>query len=271
MADGIESVEQIEAQLADVNELLAASPEDESLISLKGDLEELLALSRQQPDDSAAVVGNNNNNNVVGSEETSAAADCTTAPIASGESTMDDLDLPPLANHVGGYADDNNADNGAAAAAVQAGSLAAAAALPDDVVAGGGDPSSSSTTTAAAAAAFADTTKSKTDKKKKKTEELGEFVLPAHLIPNEADNEKEVNRKRRAAKALKSKWRAKKKELESESRKQSWQTFQKKTSKRKGGAEDSMFSTKEGVDDRVGVSSKKQLTDFGARKRHKQG
>jgi survival-of-motor-neuron-related-splicing factor 30 len=99
----------------------------------------------------------------------------------------------------------------------------------------------------------------------KKLKKVKDFVLPDHLVPNEGDTDAERNKKRRAAKALKNKWRLQKKEIESNNRQKSWQSFQRKSSSSSG----SIFATKEGLDDRVGVVSKKQLTEFGARKRHK--
>ena len=115
-------------------------------------------------------------------------------------------------------------------------------------------PAAVSTGAAAAASTSDDVANAKAKKKKQK---LKDFVLPPHLVPNEADSEAEKNRKRRAAKKLKNKWREKKKELESNNRQASWQSFQKK-SKRKDTS--SIFSTREG---------EKEMTQFGARKRHK--
>lgn len=46
-----DQIREYENQLADVEELLKASPADESLLSLKSDLEELLAITRQSLED----------------------------------------------------------------------------------------------------------------------------------------------------------------------------------------------------------------------------
>lgn len=134
--------------------------------------------------------------------------------------------LPPQPNEIGAK---ETAELDAATAAVSTGAVAAAS-TSDDVA---------------------------NAKAKKKKQKLKDFVLPPHLVPNEADSEAEKNRKRRAAKKLKNKWREKKKELESNNRQASWQSFQKK-SKRKDTS--SIFSTREG---------EKEMTQFGARKRHK--
>lgn len=126
---------------------------------------------------------------------------------------------------------------------------------------------------AAAAAALPDGASGNDDGKKpssKKRDKVKDFALPAHLVPNEADSEAERNRKRRAAKALKNKWRQHKKEVESTNKQKSWQSFQKKSAMRRGDNDGgSIFATKDGASDRVGVVSKKQLTEFGSRKRHK--
>mmetsp|Transcript_13319 Transcript_13319/g.15153 ORF Transcript_13319/g.15153 Transcript_13319/m.15153 type:complete len:225 (-) Transcript_13319:303-977(-) len=99
-------------------------------------------------------------------------------------------------------------------------------------------------------------------KKRKKHKKVKEFTLPSHLIPNDEDTDTERNKKRRAAKSLKDKWRHQRKEIESDNRQKSWQSFQKKTVGKRVDETGSIFATKEGVNDRVGVVSK-------AKKRHK--
>ena len=161
------------------------------------------------------------------------------APTAEGSSepaAAAPLDLPPPPPPPAAENEGSTNETDAAAAAVQAGAAAAAAASGDST------------------------------KPKKKRQKVKDFVVPPHLIAKETDSEAEKNRKRRALKALKNKWREKKKEVESSNRQKSWQSFQKK-SKRQDTS--SIFSTQEGVNDRVGVISKKEMTQFGARKRHK--
>jgi survival-of-motor-neuron-related-splicing factor 30 len=101
---------------------------------------------------------------------------------------------------------------------------------------------------------------------KKKARKIKDFEVPEHLVPLDTDTDAEKNRKRRAIKALKNKWRERKKEVESDKKQKSWQSFQKK-----GKTKDkSMFSTQDG-DAKVGVvsvSAGRQLTEFGERKRH---
>ena len=108
---------------------------------------------------------------------------------------------------------------------------------------------------AAPAAAAQSTEKKK--KKKKKSEESSPsttFELPNHLIPLDSDTDAQRQKKHRAAKSLKSKFRAKQKEKEQAKRANDWKSFASKTSKKKkkvGGK--SIFSTEEGVNAKVGV------------------
>jgi survival of motor neuron-related-splicing factor 30 len=100
--------------------------------------------------------------------------------------------------------------------------------------------------------------------KKKSKSVKAEFEVPQHLIPLDTDSAAERSKKQRALKALKSKWRESKKEVESAMKQKSWQSFQKKKKLKSS----SMFKTGEAA---VGVVSAagRQLTDFGERKRHK--
>jgi survival of motor neuron-related-splicing factor 30 len=256
MASEIATLEQIaeyESQLAGINELLAASPGDESLLELKRDMEELLALSKaslegqQQQEESGSTT----------TEPNTEAAAATAAPGSSESSSLDDLQLPLRTSHDGqqsssAAAADFNTDSGVDSVNAE---LALAEAMQNGAA-------------QAAAASLDEPPNDDGNKKSKKKEKVKDFVLPPHLVPNEGDSEAERNRKRRAAKALKNKWRQRMKEVESTNKQKSWQSFQKKT-KRKGDEGESIFATKDGVSDRVGVVSKKQMTEFGSRKRHK--
>lgn len=223
MADAPEQIAEYEAQLAGIEELLAASPGDESLLVLKKDLEELLELTRANAGTSTLSSDTDNN-----------AAPQESLPEVAGISS-------PVAER-----SSHEALEDALNQAVEAGATAAAAA--------------SSTTSEA----------SSPPKKTKKKTKLKEFVVPQHLMAKENDSEQEKNRKNRALKKLKNKYRHEKKEVESNNKQKSWQSFQKKSSKKTNRDGSSIFSTKDGVKDRVGVVSKKQMTDFSARKRHKQ-
>ncbi|KAG7367977.1 hypothetical protein IV203_030720 [Nitzschia inconspicua] len=250
MATEIATKEQIaeyESQLAGINELLAATPEDESLLELKRDMEELLALSKASLKNQQSEATSDQ----LQEEDPDAAIAAAGASSESG--SLDDLELPT--------------------------SFATAAAQLPETDAGTANPDSdfslieamqNGAAQAAAASAGEEglSDDNNNNKKSKKKDKIKDFVLPPHLVPNEGDSEAERNRKRRAAKALKNKWRERKKEVESTNKQKSWQSFQKKT-KRKGEDGGSIFSTKDGVTDRVGVVSKKQMTEFGSRKRHK--
>jgi survival-of-motor-neuron-related-splicing factor 30 len=198
-----EQLAEYESQLADIEQLLQASPQDESLLALKKDLMELVTLTR---------------------------------------TTLGHSSIP---EH-----EDAHVPVAAVSSAMQAGATAAVNANDNDIEEDEvvEDPNNLNNST-----------------NKKKRKKLKDFVLPEHLIPLDTDTEAERNKKRRTAKALKNKYRLKKKEVESENKQKSWQSFQKKT--KSGGG--SIFATQEGVDDRVGVISKKQMTDFEGRKRHK--
>jgi len=98
--------------------------------------------------------------------------------------------------------------------------------------------------------------------KKRKTAST-EFELPSHLVPLDTDTEAEKNKKRRAAKVQKRKWRSQQKDRESEKKQKSWQSFQKKKKLK----DSSMFATRES-EGRVGVVSMRQMTKTDPRRKH---
>ena len=244
-----EQLQEYESQLENVKQLLEASPEDESLESLKSDLEELVALTR------SALVN--------AGEDLNDAAPNDAADSEGSKST------PPSIEEQTGEALESTSTG-----------------VPsiDDAVSGGGAGGIFDEELPQLSASQQQEELLKKAKKKKKSSDQQSvkevFELPSHLIVLDTDTDAERNKKRRTAKALKNKWREKKKEMESNSRQASWQTFQKKNSKngkRKqygggGGVGDgsTIFSTQEGsLNDRVGVISKKQMTSYDSRKRHK--
>jgi hypothetical protein len=170
-------ISEYETQLADIQELLKASPDDAALLSLKTDLEELLDLTRASlahalPETESLLVTAN-----------------------AVESSI----LSPVQETI-----------------------------PE---------------------AVADT---------KKLKKVKDFEVPEHLKPLETDSEQEKNKKYRAVKALKNKWRERRKEVESAKKQQSWQSFQ--TKKKRKLPADSIFATHDGS---------RSMTEFGQRKRHK--
>ena len=101
------------------------------------------------------------------------------------------------------------------------------------------------------------------------------FELPDHLRPLDSDTDAERKRKSRAAKALKSKWRERRKEMEGAARQQSWKNFATKGPKKDKTKKRSIFATEEGVNAKVGVISgttgvRAGMTEYDGRKRHKQ-
>lgn len=247
-----EEVAEYESQLANIVQLLEESPDDEALLALKKDMEELLELSRASIEEETTT-----------SEQLASTTVTTTA-------ISDDLPLPPPPPHFDAtsISDDLplppppvDAAHNESSAANEAPPMAAAAHanIYNDVDSG-------VVQTLASIKKVAPHKAKKSSNKKKKVKD---FVLPDHLIPTDDDTDAERNKKRRSAKALKNKYRHEKKEIESSNKQKSWQSFQKKTVGKKSDDSSSIFATKEGVNDRVGVVSKKQLTEFGARKRHK--
>lgn len=222
-----EQIQEYESQLADVESLLAGSPEDSSLLSLKSDLMELLNLTRSAapalaPDSSGKGMPGQSTGNVFDRAMEAALGQ------SVGREEHEIVSEAPLA--VASFAD-----------TVQE---AADAAVPRTV-----------------------NTFEEGDVSKKKIKAVkAEFEVPKHLIALDTDTTAERNKKQRALKALKSKWRESKKDMESTNKQKSWQSFQKK----KKITSTSMFKT--GDDSAVGVvsaSGKRQLTDYGERKRHK--
>ena len=121
----------------------------------------------------------------------------------------------------------------------------------------------------------------KQKKKKQKSDDAvlsAKFELPSHLVPLESDTPAQKLKKQRTAKALKSKFREKQKEAEHSKRQHDWKSFATKATggkKRTGVVVGSgrIFSTEEGVNARVGVISGgggRKMTDFAdPNKRHK--
>ena len=204
-----DQLEEYESQLADIEELLEADPTDESILKLKSDLVELIALTKEE--------------DVAPEETTTTTTTTTTAESTTTESASPVAEAP------------------VETAPVEAAPVAAAAAeAPPDA----------------------------NEPPRKKLKKVKDFEVPAHLQILETDDEKEVNRKKRSLKALKSKHRSKQRDYESTKKQQSWQNF----SNKKGGKKSkkkSIFATQEGSNAKVGVVSGGSMTEFGERKRHK--
>lgn len=219
-------LKEYEKQLADVIALLQDSPEDESLLSLKSDLEELVALTKD------TLAGGDKISD--GSEDASndnqgaASSGITSASTAADQASLADSNAVPLPPPPSDWD------------ARETGEETKQVALPQSAA----DPS---------------------EPPKKKAKKMKEFEVPQRLLPLDTDSEAEKKRKKRAIKALKGNWKEKKKEVETEMKKQSWQSFQKKKKVKKEG---SIFSTHDG-DAKVGVVAARKKTDFGERQRYK--
>lgn len=253
-ADPQAQLAEYESQLADVNEMISLDPNDESLVKLKDDLAELIALTQSEmPGKTTEGVGERDASN--------AAAVAAAAPVAEKLPPP-----PPLPTE----------DVSPVAGAVVSSDAAAAE-----------ETAEADAPTAAAAAAAAAPTKKKKKKSKSGVAATADktFEVPDHLKPLPSDTDAERKRKNRTVKALKSKWRERKKEAEGIEKQKTWQDFVGKSNKKKkkgvgGGASSSskrdrsIFATEEGVNARVGVISgtsgvRADMTEFDGKKRHK--
>jgi len=251
-----------QSQLAEVDALIAASPNEPSLLQLREDLLQLIALEEQEKSSGAE-------------EQFSELQHHDPQPMGEQHS----LDHP----HVDDSNEQQSSENYTAQSTFtdNVGATNSLAEAPDlgsfQPVAKSSHKSASSAivsqanlktgedseqndnlaAVAAAPAAAAQPTETKKKKKKKKSEESSPsttFELPNHLIPLDSDTDAQRQKKQRAAKSLKSKFRAKQKEKEQAKRANDWKSFASKTSKKKkkvGGK--SIFSTEEGVNAKVGV------------------
>jgi survival of motor neuron-related-splicing factor 30 len=220
MSSIVEQIQEYEGQLADVEALLQATPDDPSLLALKTDLVDLINITRQQqlPDE---------------------------VPKETLPSSINVFDRELEAAVGKAVGREEVVLNDYAESTITFADTMAEAANQSSI------PNVIDTSTEPAA--------------KKAKSFKADFEVPQHLIPLETDTEAERNKKQRALKALKSKWRESKKEMESANKQKSWQSFQKKAKIKST----SIFKT--GDDAAVGVVSAagRQLTDYASRKRHK--
>ena len=240
---------ELEAQLVDVEALLEASPEDESLLQLKSDLLELVAMTQTEGEDGQDDNGDDDND-----DDNKAEAE------PAQETTIAGI---PAESETAVVADENDRNEQEEEEDEEE---TAAATTKTTIETNENDerPTMDTTETTHAMPFSTDAAKPSLTKKKK-LKKVKDFEIPTHLQAVEGDSEAERNKKRRAVKRLKNEWRAKKKEFESEKKQQSWQNFNKKK-KRK---DKSIFATAEGAKGKVGVVSGGSMTEFGARKRHK--
>mmetsp|Transcript_27772 Transcript_27772/g.64997 ORF Transcript_27772/g.64997 Transcript_27772/m.64997 type:complete len:273 (+) Transcript_27772:59-877(+) len=268
-AAALAELEQQQHQLEEIETLLQSSPDDPSLLSLKADLLELIAVTTSNiPGDETSTIPAEQSQQ---ERESTAAA----AAAAAAETANDAIS--------GDNGEQVTALNDTAAAAQVSGWNTVEKPAPstkrplEDTSAGDPNHSMSSAPPAVAAgatAAEAETTQQQQPAKKKKKSVPKEFVVPAHLQAKDTDSKAEENRKKRAIKALKNQWRAQRKDQEATKKQKSWQDFQTKSQRKKskggsGGGGGSMFATSTDTGAKVGVVGGRQMTDFVSRKRHK--
>jgi len=245
-----------QSQLAEIDALIAASPDEPSLLQLREDLLQLIALEEQEESAAISSAPTTEQQQIIGephsldrhidesSSEQQAAASYTaqstfTDNIGTNNSLAEAPDLGSFQPVV------KSSHKSTIAIASQANLKSGE--NNDDI-----DKPAATTTAAAAQPA------EKKKKKKKKSEgdssSSTTFELPNHLIPLDSDTDAQRQKKLRAGKSLKSKFRAKQKEKEQAKRANDWKSFASKTSKKKkvGGGK-SIFSTEEGVNAKVGV------------------
>lgn len=243
------ALEEQQQQLEEIEKLLSQSPEDPSLLSLKADLLELIAVTTGGVVAATAPIG-----------EEAGGSSTVTQPIADPISVEDAAQIShwsTVTESASGVKRPLEEQVGVTNSTVDEQQQQQQQAKTREVV----------------EETEVLTQESQPNKKKKKTIVPKEFVVPAHLQPNETDSKAEENRKKRAIKALKNQWRAQRKDQEANKKQKSWQDFQKK--KKIGGgsgggaATTSIFTTSTDEGAKVGVVGGRQLTDFASRKRHK--
>lgn len=224
MSSVAEQLQEYQGQLEEVETLLQDSPFDESLLSLQADLLELIRITAESSNTTEDVEERQTEQKVAGSSNALDEA----LTLAVGQSAVLD--------------DDNNSNDRTETRRSEAEHYA------------------QTFDQAASAAASLPETNDKKRKKPKKPKRT--FEVPPHLVLQDTDTTAEQNKKKRAVKALKNKWRESVKTFESEQKQKSWQSFQKKKKYKKS----SMFQSS---DDAVGTVQARKLTDFGDRKRLK--
>ena len=278
------------SQLAEVDGLISADPDDPALQQLREDLLQLIALEEQesleqtqQPSNKSAheeshplgvgeagkLVEDAQNGDLLTAEQTSSiytAQGTFMEHIVSKGAIAEAPDLGSFQPVL--YSKSQPAlksGNDASADAVSN--------LKDDVNIANAATTTTTTTNQSA--------EKKQKKKKQKSDDAvlsAKFELPSHLVPLESDTPAQKLKKQRTAKALKSKFREKQKEAEHSKRQHDWKSFATKATggKKRTGVvvgSGSIFSTEEGVNARVGVISGgggRKMTDFAdPNKRHK--
>ena len=267
------------SQLAEVDALIAACPDDPSFQSLRDDLLQLIALEEQ-----VSPASEQQQSLALGAEDPAEKpAACVSTDINVATSQPDNsnyLAQGTFTKHVAEAIAE--APDLAPFQPVVSAAAAKSAAASNPALKNGdtnGDPSATVKDDENENETNNNTTEKKKKKKKKSDKILdAKFELPAHLIPLDSDTAAQKEKKRRTAKALKSKFREKQKEIEHSKRQNDWKSFASGGGKKKAVASaigSSIFATEEGANAKVGVISgggggrKMTNTDQGINKRHK--
>ena len=239
-----------QSQLAEVDALIAASPDEPSLLQLREDLLQLIALEEQEKSNNEAVAAapTKQQQQILAQQDTeSSEQQHSSSEFYTAQSTFTD-NIGTTSNSLA-----EAPDLGSFQPVVKSTPAIAPQANLKSAEDNDDNNKASASTTASSAAQQTE----KKKKKKKKSEDASSstatFELPNHLIPLDSDTDAQRQKKQRAAKSLKSKFRAKQKEKEQAKRANDWKSFASKTSKKKKVGGKSIFSTEEGVNAKVGV------------------
>ncbi|KAL7557113.1 hypothetical protein ACA910_002402 [Epithemia clementina (nom. ined.)] len=238
--DAANELEQQQQQLLEIEQLLEAAPNDQTLLDLKTDLLELIAVTTANSGkipvaEASPLPVEDAGTSTNPSDEKPDPGSHDEAQISGWSAISSEQSKRPLED-ISGVAQEEHVPANVAGVAPE-----------DDQV---------------------DTQQERPHKKKKSSAPPKEFVIPPHLQPDEKDSNAEANRKKRAIKALKNQWRTQRKEQEAYQKQKSWQDFQKR-GKGSSSASSSIFSTSTDANAKVGVVGGRNMTDFASRKRHK--
>ena len=235
-----DSLQEYERQLAEIEEMLAASPDDPSLLSLKADLLELIATTLGTTTTTTTTTEEARDNAAAHAAATvPEEADSSNGERHNAHEEPADLSQWNAVNH-----------NPPKLSAQTATTLETTVA---------GTANDTTTTTAA---------KVQPVKKKKKVKSNNNasnavFTIPADLEIKANDSKFEVKRKKRAQQALRKQFDAAQEARTATAKQQSWQAF----AQRKGSSSSSMFQTDASA--KVGVVGQRRFTKFEGPKKHK--
>lgn len=262
-----------QAQLAEVDALIAASPDDPSLLQLRDDLLQLIALEEQEKSSGTSA---DDEQQQQGGEQRSLdqhMEELSEQKFSSKKYTAQSTFTDNIATNSWTEAPDLGTFQPVITKSTK---KSAAEVSSQATVLKSADEGSDNNDEVAAAESATATEKKKKQKKSSSDDKLlsSQFELPNHLIQLDSDTPAQKQKKQRAAKALKSKFRSKQKEMEHTKRANDWKSFSSKAGKKKKKlGSKSIFSTEEGVNAKVGVISGgglgRTMTGFSEQGKHK--